>query len=289
MVVCLCAAFSLLSASCGKSKSPIVVGSGIGTDQLVVAEIVAQHIQNRLHRDVRRRSGIGGEQLVYQALETGEITIAPEYTGSIETAILRETPSSDPSIVLARVRGEMLRVGQLELLDPLGYDNPPAMVVLTADAERANAKTLSQAAAGTFRWKIALSYEFQQRMDSLPALNSYKLPLEQAQQGMEAAKLFPALQHGDVTMISSSLSDGHLLSPGFTVLADDRHAFAPYQACLLVREDALAEDPQLRTVLHELSGKFNNALIRKLDAEVELGHKQPADVAAQFLSEAGLK
>lgn len=266
-----------------------MVGSGVGTDQTVVGEIVAQHLENRLKRKIVRRPAISGELLVYQGLETGEVTVAPEYTGSIETAILRETPSSDPAIVLERARSEMRRTGQLELLDPLGYENPPVMVVRAMDGELANVKTLSQAAAGTFRWKLAVSYEFQQRSNSLLALNSYQLPMAEPQRGMEEAKLFPALQHGDVTMISSSLADGHLVSSDFTVLSDDKHAFPPYQACLLVRQDALADDPQLRAALSELSGKFTNSLIRKLDSEIDLDHKQPAGVAAEFLSQTGLK
>jgi glycine betaine/choline ABC-type transport system substrate-binding protein len=57
----------------------------------------------------------------------------------------------------------------------------------------------------------------------------------------------------------------------------------------VARVDLLANDPQLRPALAELSGKFTNEAIRKMNAEVALDHKKPADVAAAFLQQAGLK
>ncbi len=272
---------------CGKLPRPILVGSQNSTAQIVVGEIVAQHLEHRLARKIQRRLGTGTEPIVYQALQAGEVSLYPTFSGSIETVILQEQPSSDPGTVWTRVSMQLSRTAQLELLNPLGYENPPAMTVRTADAQEA--KTLSQAAEGTTRWKIGVSYEFQQRIDGIPAISSYKLPMAQAIQGMEAQQLFPALEQGNLSMIAADSTDGRLASPGYTVLADDKHAFAPYQACLLVRQDALSAEPKLRDYLGELSGKFTTEGVRKMSAEVELKHRQPADVAAEFLARAGLK
>ncbi len=89
-----------------------------------------------------RRLELGGEPIAFQALTTAEITLYPEYTGSIEIGILKETPSPDRNIILERTRNEMLRTANLDLLDPLGYDSPPVMVVQTSEAEKAKIKTL---------------------------------------------------------------------------------------------------------------------------------------------------
>lgn len=275
--------------SCAKSKPPIVVGSTNGTEQSLIGEIVAQHLQHHLQRKIVRRLELGGEPIAFQALTTAEITLYPEYTGSIEIGILKETPSPDRNIILERTRNEMSRTAKLDLLDPLGYDSPPVMVVQTSEAEKAKFKTLSDAAAGNEHWTLGVSYEFQQRGDALPALNTYKLPLARGVQGMEPARLFPALQSGELTMVAAKATDGHLASPDFRVLTDDMHAFPPYQACLLVRDDAFADEPQLRPVLTQLAGKFTGDLVRKMDAEVDLNHRRLADVAAEFLASAGLR
>jgi osmoprotectant transport system substrate-binding protein len=285
-VVAVAAAFV---CSCGKTFKPIVVGSQNGSAQIVVGEIVAQHLEHRLARKIQRRPGLGDEQIVYQALLAGEISLYPTFTGSIETVILNEQPSSDPGVVFTRSQQEMSRTAQMELLNPLGYENPPAMAVRADDAREAKAATLSQAAEGKTRWKIGMSYEFQQRNDGIRAISSYKLPMAQTIRGMEARQLFPALDKGDLSMIAVDLTDGRLTSPEYRILADDKHAFAPYQACLLVRQDALSAEPRLRAYLGELSGKFTTEGVRKMSAEVDLRHRQPADVAAEFLAQAGLK
>ena len=104
----LCAVFL---ASCS-SKKPIVVGSKNETEQMLLGEIVAQHLEHRLGRPVQRRSGLGNTGVLYQSLLSGEVGIYPEYTGLIESDILKEQANSDPQIVLARVRQEMGRVAQ---------------------------------------------------------------------------------------------------------------------------------------------------------------------------------
>jgi osmoprotectant transport system substrate-binding protein len=283
------APFALLCCGCGKSPKPILVGSQNSTAQILTGEIVAQHLEARLGRKIQRRLGAGVEALVYEGLLTGEISVYPTFTGSVETVILREPPASDPDQVWERSHGELSRTVKMELLRPLGYENPPAMVIQSAGAEASQAATLSQAAAAKVRWKIGVSYEFQQRTDGIPAISSYRLPMAQPIRGMDAERLFPALQKGDVNMIGADLTDAHLTSPDFRILADDKHAFPPYQACLLVRQDSLAAEPRLLPSLAELSGKFTTQGIRKMSAEVDLRHRQPADVAADFLANSGLQ
>ena len=288
-----CAASALLAlavvcAGCGRTK-PIVVGSGTDTEQILVGEIVVQHLEHRLpKRNVQRRLGLGGELILYQALTGGDVTLFPDYTGSIVSAILRERPSPEPDVVLERARNEMRRLAQAELLDPLGYDNPPVVVVRTADAKQDHARTLSEAAAGSFRWSLGVSYEFQQRSDGLPALSTYKLPVEGIR-GMEASRLLPSLREGQVTMIVANATDSRLVAPDLTILDDDRKAFPSFQACLLVRQDALAAEPQLRAALSQLSGKLTTQAIRTMSLEVDQDHRAATDVAAEFLAKAGLK
>ncbi len=267
---------------------PIAVGSQSITGQAVVGEIVAQHLEHRLGRKVQRRLGLGSESIVYQELQLSHISVYPAFTGALESEILREQASPDPSVVWERTHSEMNRVSHMELFNPLGYENPPAMVIKAADAEPLKIVTLSQAAQAATKWKIGMGYEFQQSANEVTALNSYRLPSAQPLRGVEPTELFPMLQRGDLNMITADSIDGRLTSPDYRILADDRHAFSPYQACLLTRQDALTAEPKLRGALAELSGKFTTEMVRKMSAEVDLGHRQPADIAAGFLAQAGL-
>lgn len=275
---------AVLLGSCGNSKKPIVVGSKNETEQMLLGEIVAQHLEHRLGRPVERRTGLGDTAVLYQALLSGVVGVYPEYTGQIESDILKEQANFDPQIVLTRVRGQMDMM-QIEVLDPLGFNNPSAMVVGAQGAK--GIASLSDAAKADKRWKLGIPYEFQSRSDGLQALAAYRLPMA-SPRVLDPKQLFPALAKGDVDMIATRATDGHL-TPDLKVLADDRKVFPPYEACLLVRKDLIAAEPGLRAALAELSGKIHADVIQKLNSEVDAHGRTPAAVASDFLSQAGLK
>ena len=271
-------------ASCS-SKKPLVVGSKDGTEQMLLGEIVAQHLEHRLGVKVQRRLGLGDTSILYQAILSGVVGVYPEYTGLIESDILKEPANSDPQIVLARVRGQM-DMRQLELLDPLGFNNPSAMVVRASGTEKF--ATLGDAAGFNKSWRLGIPYEFQSRSDGLQALASYRLPMG-SPRILDSKQLFTSLAKDDVDMIAERVTDGHLTSPDWKILADDRKVFPPYEACLLVRKELIAAEPALRPALMELSGKIHADTMRKLNADVDVKGMSVARVAADFLSQAGLK
>jgi glycine betaine/choline ABC-type transport system substrate-binding protein len=280
---------ALVAGGCGPKKPKLIVGSKNFTEQVVLGEIVAQHLERRLGRPIERKLNLTGTLITYQALQSGEIALYPEYTGTVQAEILKETPGTEASIMWERVRNEMHRVAQTEVLEPLGIDNRFVMVARTSDAVQLKAPTLSEAAQVKGGWKLGVGYEFQSRSDGMPLLNKYHLPMAAAPRSMDLGLLFKALSEGRVTMIAANATDGPLASPDYTVLEDDQKIFPPYQACLMVREDVLAAEPALRAALKELSGKFTNEIMRKLNAQVDVDHRQQRDVAAEFLASAGLK
>ncbi len=161
----------------------------------------------------------------------------PEYTGTIEAEILKETPSSDPAQVLERSKLEMARRSQMDLLNPLGIDNTFVMVVRGEDARKYKVSTLSEAAQVTPGWKLGVGYEFEERMDGMPALNTYHLPMASAPRSMDLGLLYKAMELGQVTMIAANATDGPLAAHDWSILADDKKAFGSYQACILVRHE----------------------------------------------------
>ena len=285
-ITCIALAAALLSAGCRRSK-PVVVGSKPEPEQALIGEIVAQHLEHRLDTKIQRRLGLGGSEVLYSALSSGDVTVYPEYTGTIASVILKETASSDPATVLERTRAEMLRVAQVELIGPMGFENPPVMVVRASSAQ--GAETLSDAAAGTTRWKIAVTFDFQQRSDGLPLLNEYHLPTGAPVRSLEQSRLFQELEKDVVTMIAVDAIDGHLGSSDWKVLADDKKVFKPQQACFLVRQNSLTQEPRLREALVELAGKMTQNALRKLTANVVMDKLPPATVAGDFLASVGLR
>jgi len=91
-----------------------------------------------------------------------------------------------------------------------------------------------------------------------------------------------------VTMVAGNTTDGVLSKLDVRVLKDDKHAFPPYQASVVVRSSILAANLQLRQALAELSGKITDSAMRNMNYAVDGEHRQVRDVAREFLRAAGL-
>jgi osmoprotectant transport system substrate-binding protein len=283
-------ALALLSGCSGPGgKPPIRVGSKNFTEQVVLGEIIAQHLEHRLHRNVQRSLNLGGTLLAHQALVSRQIDLYPEYTGTALAAILKDSIDTDPAGVLARVRSEYLQKFKAEWLDPLGIDDSFAMVVKGPEARARNLETLTDAAKAPEPWTLGVGYEFEQRADGLGALEkTYGLRWKDKPKTMDLGLLYKAMEQGQVTMIAANATDGMLSKMDLKVLRDDRHAFPPYQVCIVARQDSLIETPGLREALLELSGKFTNQQMQQLNFHVDAEHRSVAQVAADFLRQAGI-
>ncbi len=284
LVAFLLASLSLVAAACRRSAPNIVIGSENTTEQSVVGEIVAQHLEKQLGIPVIRRPNIGGTLLAYQGLQSGEISMYPEYAGTIVTEVLKEQPSPNADQIFERAKGEMARIAQAQLIGPLGFDSSYVGVIRTADARAAKLSTLSDAAQATEGWRLGFSFQFQQQPDALPALTQYHLPTTVPMRPVDGAALFKDTEDGELTMIVTHSTDGALRSKDWKVLPDDRKLFTVEQLCLVVRQDLLKAEPRLAGALSELSGKLTSDKMRELNAEVDIDHRTVADAAAAFLA-----
>jgi osmoprotectant transport system substrate-binding protein len=284
-----CLTAVLLLASCS-FKHPIVVASKNFTEQVLLGEIIAQHLENRLHHPVERKLNLGGTLLAHQALLSKDIDVYPEYTGTAFTNVLKLSDVTDPGVVLDRVRTEYAANFKIDWLDPLGFENTFAMTVRSSDAQARHLETLSDAASDTEGFSLGAGYEFTSRPDGFATLNkTYPIHWTASPLSMDLGLLYTALLKNKVSMVASSSTDGMLSRADFTVLKDDKQAFPPYQACIVARSAMLAADPGLRKILSELSGKFTGQSMREMNYAVDIDHKQIREVAKDFLQRAGLQ
>jgi osmoprotectant transport system substrate-binding protein len=289
-----CAGAALLLGLSGCSTSggkPVIrVGSKNFTEQVVLGEIIAQHLENRLHQKVERSLNLGGTLLAQQSLVGRQIDLYPEYTGTALTVVLKDAIEKDPARVLAKVRAGYLQKFHAEWLDPLGIDNTFAMVVRGPEARAEHLETLTDAAKSAQPWMLGVGYEFEQRADGLAALDqTYHLRWSNAPKTMDLGLLYKAMEQGQVSMIAANATDGLLSKMDLKILRDDRKAFPPYQVCIVARQDTMREIPGMRDALAELSAKFNNQLMQKLNFAVDAEHRPVGQVAAEFLKQAGLQ
>jgi osmoprotectant transport system substrate-binding protein len=272
-----------LTGTACSNPDTIVVGSKNFTEQIILGELAAQQIERKMHTQVERRLDLGGTLLAHLALKDGQITLYPEYTGTALATVLKKPLTSEPGAVFQTVATEYKKQFHLRWLPPLGFDDTFAMAVRTEDAKTLTAPTLS--AALSRQWRLGMGYEFLTRADGLTRLDSvYRLHWRGLPTTMDLGLLYRALNQHQVDMAAANSTDGLLTSSRYTVLKDDKHAFPPYQACYIVREDALARNPGLETALSELSNSLDDATMRELNRKVDLEHISVTRVVADFLA-----
>jgi glycine betaine/choline ABC-type transport system substrate-binding protein len=277
------ALFGLIIAltACSSPKPTIVVGSKNFTEQVILGEIIAAQIERRLHVEVDRKLNLGGTLLAHEALKSGSIDLYPEYTGTALTEILRLPIERDPKHVFEEVqRG--YRVSHVQWLAPFGFNDTFAMVMLSKTAQENHVRTLSDAA--NHPWRLGVGYEFTQRPDGLTGLiRTYGLKIDGEPVTMDLGLLYAALKTDRVDLAAANATDGMLGHPEFIALEDDRHYFPPYECAIVVRDETLERIPGLQAALTELSGRIDDAAMRRMNAAIDVDHKAPADVARAFL------
>src|ERR1700733_10200744 len=90
----------LLLSGCHPAQRHIVIGSKFFTEQIILAELLAQHIEARTGIRVERKTNLGGTLLVQKAMQSGDLDLYVEYTGTALTAVLNEAPGSDSSTTI---------------------------------------------------------------------------------------------------------------------------------------------------------------------------------------------
>jgi osmoprotectant transport system substrate-binding protein len=276
--------------SCNPSRhNEIVVGSKNFSEQALLGEILAQHIEARTHHPVTRRFYLAGTYICQQALLAGRIDMYVEYTGTALTAVLRDPLERDSSRVFARVQSEYKRRFGLDVFPSLGFNNTFAIVVRGEDARRLNLKTISDAAPHAHDWRAGFGYEFMERPDGFPGLSRvYGLTFAEPPRILDLGLLYRALLEKQVDIVAGNSTDGLLAAKDLVQLEDDKHYFPPYDAVPVVRPEIFTRYPEVQKALMDLAGKINDAEMRKMNYAVDGEHRDAADVAREFLQKNGL-
>jgi osmoprotectant transport system substrate-binding protein len=278
-----------LSACHNAPQSKITIGSKFFTEQVVLAELLAQHIEARTGIPVIRKTNLGGTLLVHKALLAGELDLYVEYTGTALTTVLNESPSRDSNAVYRRVKQLYSERFHLEVTEPLGFENTFAMVIRGGDAQKFHLQKISDLAPIAPKWRAGVGYEFLERPDGFPGLTqNYGLHFAESPRVMDLGLIYRALVDHQVDIVAGNSTDGLIDSLGLVALADDRHYFPPYDAVPIVRQSTLARFPQIRAALADLAGKLSVADIRRLNYAVDAQHQDAAAVVRAFRQSKGL-
>jgi osmoprotectant transport system substrate-binding protein len=103
----------------------------------------------------------------------------------------------------------------------------------------------------------------------------------------QTGAIYDATAKGNCTFGEVFTTDGRILSLNLTVLEDDRKYFPNYNVSLVVRHGVLEDHPEIQQLIEPVAEKLTNEVLLELNAEIDVKGREPADVAAEWLTDEG--
>ena len=255
------------------AKQDLIVGSKLFTENIIIAEIATQLLRaNGLN--VRHNSALGGTRILWSALLAGEISLYPEYTGTLKQEIF-----SDQDISNSTDLKNALTAKGIGITPRLGFNNTYVIGMLETRAEFMSISKISDLTQHP-RLRFAFSNEFMDRGDGWPALRQhYQLPQLEVK-GVEHNLAYRGIESGVIDVIDLYSTDAEIDYYKLRSLQDDKNYFPNYHAIYLYRLD---QEQLLAAQLRKLSGKINNNAMIAMNAAVKITGQKEQQVAASFL------
>jgi len=309
-----CAVAGILLAFIGMGLDPVqgaekevTLGNKNFTEQYLIGHMMKQLLEAHGFT-VNLKSDLSSMAL-RAGMESGDIDICAEYTGTAWMIHLRRkyTPGTD-NHTLYRLVKEAERSNSLIWLDPIWNNNTYALASWPAFTTKYNLATLSDLAV-LYRTKDGkidtfVDFEFSTRPDGLRALEEfYNFTVREShlKTGTPGASLLALKGHKtDVAMVFGT--DASIAKYGWHVYADDQSFFPPYDLTPYVRTAVLDTYPEIEAILNALVATFPGGgqdvtpeiisecqqIWQELNAAVDIGRKEPQDVAQDYLAAHGL-
>ena len=248
----------LLAGAAMAADGTLHVGSKRFTESYVLGELLTQTAAKA--GPAEHKQGLGNTAIVLAALQAGSIDVYPEYLGTIDLEILKNTRASTIEAMRAQLAPLGLGVGI-----PLGFNNTYALAVR---ADQTNVARLSDLQAHP-ELKFGLSHEFIGRADGWPGLKQ-RYGMVQEPRGLDHGIAYEALNARQVDVIDIYSTDAKIAQYKLRVLDDDLKYFPRYDAVLLYRLDLPQRLPAAWKALQALEGSIGNADMIAMNAAVEI-------------------
>jgi osmoprotectant transport system substrate-binding protein len=301
------AVLTLLIAGCGGgggggasgdvdlSGAEFTVGSKEFTEQLILGQITLQVLENA-GATVNDQIGLAGTVAARKALESGEIDMYWEYTGTGWITHLGHTdPIPDRQKQFEAVAKEDLKKNDIEWLSPPSpANNTYTMAVRSEAYDKLGVKKLSDfkqlVEENPEEATVCVGTEFSTRDDGLPGMEKaydFEFPKENIVK-IDEGLIYQQTDKGDRCNFGEVFqTDGRISALDLELIEDDKSFFPIYNPALNVRKDVIEEYPQIAELFAPISEKLTTQELQALNAKVDVDGQLEDQVAEEWLSENG--
>lgn len=270
-----------------KNKKVIVIGSKNFNEQLILGNMIASLVEHNTDYKVEKKLNLGGTNVVFSAMKSGDVDLYVEYTGTGLVDIMKQSAISDKDKVYNTVKDYFDKTYGMEWLKPIGFNNTYVLSMKRELANKYNINTISDLSRVSSNFTLGSTMEFLNRSDGYLGLQKvYNINFKNTK-GLDGGLRYSALNKDETQVTDAFSTDGLLKKFDLKTLKDDKSFFPPYYAVPLVNKETLNKYPKLKGVLEKLENKISDEEMRNLNYKVDSGEK-PEKVADDFLRSKGL-
>jgi len=269
--------------SAGGDRPVFWIGSKTFTEQFILAEMIGDFAADAGY-EAREKESLGSS-VIFNALAEGEIDCYVDYTGTIWANYMKRERAADGETVLREVTDWLEREHDIHCLGRLGFENAYGLAMKRERADARQIKDVSDLNPIAPDMKVGGDYEFFGRPEWRAIKNAYGIEfLEQI--SYDSTFMYQAVQRGDVDVISAFTTDGRITAFDLLVLNDPKEAIPPYDAVLLLSEEAAGKE-DLKEALRPLVGAISVESMRRANYMVDRDQdKKTVAAAADWLGDA---
>jgi len=300
------AVLTLIAAGCGGaggggasgdidlSGAEFTVASKEFTEQLILGQITLQVLENA-GATVEDQTGLAGSVAARKALESGEIDMYWEYTGTGWITYLQHTkPIPDSQKQFEAVAEEDLKNDIKWLSPPAPANNTYTMAVRSEAYDKLGVKKLSDfkqlVEENPEEATVCVGTEFSTRDDGLPGMEKaygFQFPTENVVK-IDEGQIYQETDRGERCNFGEVFqTDGRIEGLGLELVEDDKSFFPIYNPALNVSKEVIEKNPQIEKLFAPISKKLTTKELQALNAKVDVEGQLEDQVAEEWLSENG--
>jgi osmoprotectant transport system substrate-binding protein len=272
----------------GVGKPVITVGDKNYAEQFVLGQLYAQALRAQGY-SVNVNQNIGPTDVTVQALQSGALTVYPEYLNTFNTAVAGYRHGFGTLLDAYQGAQHYALAHGMQVLAPTPFADTPAIAVTVAYAAENHVRSIGDLDHLTAALTLGGPPQFAQGDPGLPALNDIYGFVPIGYRPMAVGDQYQALNNGAIQAAEVSSTDPQLATGDYAVLRDPRRVFGWGNVVPVVSAKAItAEGPAFADTIQRVDDALTTDTIRQLNYAVAIAGQDPAAVARQFLQTHGL-
>lgn len=266
----------------------IKIGTKDYSEQMVLGHLMADMIEAHTDISVERKINLGGTNVCFRAIRSGDLDMYGEYSGTAYGDTLGYSPISDVQKVYDVSKKEYKEKFNIEVLDQMSFNNTWVMAVRKDTAQKYNLKTVSDLSKVADKLRLGGTLEFLNRDDGNIGLKK-KYGMKFAKEiALDGGIRYTALVNNEVDVVDAFATDGLLKKFDLVTLEDDREFFLPYYVMPIMTNEIYKKYPEVVPLLDKLGQTLTNEVMQGLNYQVDELQIEPEVVAKKYLEENNL-